>query len=53
MSKDRVTQYPKKIETVERFPVLTTRKAVRGFLGLDDYYYRFIANFTEVAHPLS
>lgn len=53
VSKDGVALDPEKIRAVERFLVPTTRRSVRGFLGLAGYYRRFIVNFSKVARTLS
>ena len=42
-----------KIDAVQRFPVPTTKKHVRVFLGLAGYYRKFIQNFSEITAPLS
>ena len=41
-----------KIESVVTWPVPTTVRDVRGFLGLCSYYRRFVKDFAEVAVPL-
>ena len=43
---------PKKVEAISTWPVPTTVKDVRRFLGLCSYYRRFIFNFAEMAKPL-
>ena len=40
------------VKTVEEFPVPTSLKALRQFMGLASYYQKFIPQFTKVAHPL-
>ena len=42
-----------KIDAVQRFPVPTTKKHIRVFLGLAGYYRKFIQNFSEITAPLS
>ena len=42
-----------KIEAVCSFPKPDTKTAVQTFLGITDYYRRFIPNFTSVAAPLT
>ena len=44
---------PQKITTVVNWPVPTTQRQVRGFLGLAGYYRRFIKHFAFVAAPLT
>ena len=40
------------VEAVEEFPVPTTVRQVRRFVGLVSYYRKFIASFARIAHPL-
>lgn len=44
---------PTKLAAVRNFPVPTTKKQVRAFLGLTGYYRKFIANYATVAAPLT
>ena len=44
---------PEKLEAVLTWPVPTTKRAVRSFLGLCGYYRRFIPNFATLATPLT
>ncbi|GJY92684.1 ty3-gypsy retrotransposon protein [Tanacetum coccineum] len=44
---------PKKVAAIMEWPVPTTQRQIRGFLGLAGYYRRFIKNFATVAAPLS
>ena len=44
---------PEKISQVVNWPVPTTVKQVRGFLGLASYYRKFIPSFSELAGPLT
>ena len=39
-------------ESVVTWPVPTTARDVRGFLGLCSYYRRFVKDFAEMAAPL-
>ena len=41
-----------KIEAVHSFPQPANLKALRSFLGLASYYWRFVPNFSKVAGPL-
>ena len=42
-----------KLETVRSFPTPTTVKDIRSFLGLCNYYHRFVAGFAKIASPLN
>lgn len=44
---------PKKIDAVRNWPVPTTLKKVRGFIGFANFYRKFIPNFSTIAHPLA
>ncbi|GJS43646.1 retrotransposon-related protein [Tanacetum coccineum] len=44
---------PKKVTPVMEWPVPTTQRHIRGFLGLAGYYQRVIKTFATVAAPLS
>ena len=42
-----------KIMAITAFPVPTTRRELRRFLGMSGYYRRFCKNFSSVAAPLT
>ena len=42
-----------KLSAVKDFPIPNTTKKLKGFLGLADYYRRFIPNFSKIAKPLT
>ena len=42
-----------KIDTVRDWPVPTTIRELRAFLGLAGYYRRFVRGFSEIALPLT
>ncbi|GJU22337.1 retrotransposon-related protein [Tanacetum coccineum] len=49
----RVKMDPKKVAAVMEWPVPTTQRQIRRFLGLTGYYRWFIKNIATVAAPLS
>ena len=53
MSKDGIQVDPKKIEVVIDWPRPTTINEVRSFLGLTDYYKRFMEDFPKIVTPLA
>ena len=42
-----------KLFAIKAFSIPATKKEVRAFLGITGYYRRFIANYSEVAAPLT
>ena len=44
--------YPDKVSAVLEFPVPTDLKQLRQFLGLSNYYRRFIKGYSSIAEPL-
>ncbi len=52
VSADGVATDPAKTEKVETWPIPTSRREVQQFVGLANYYRRFIKNFAEIAKPL-
>jgi hypothetical protein len=44
---------PAKIKAILEWPILRTKTEVRSFLGLANYYRRFIENFSALTAPLS
>ena len=42
-----------KLKGISEWPVPTTVKAVRGFLGFGNFYRRFIRHYSEIAKPLN
>lgn len=49
----RVATKPSKITVVTNWPVPSTTKQLRGFLGLTGYYRRFIRHYGMLSRPLS
>ena len=43
---------PKKTEKVAKWPAPTSKKKVQQFLGLANYYRRFVKDFASIAKPL-
>jgi hypothetical protein len=44
---------PAKIQAVQDWPNPTNHKQLRGFLGLSDYYRKFIKNYGAISRPLT
>lgn len=44
---------PKKIEAILEYPIPSSRKEVRRFLGTCSWFRRFIPNFSTIATPLN
>jgi len=53
LSADGIRVDPSKIKVIVEWPVLRTKTEVRSFLGLANYYCKFIHNFSHIAAPLS
>jgi len=52
VSVDGVKPDPKKIETVSLYPTPCSVKELKQFLGLTNYYRKFIVNYAHIAEPL-
>ena len=52
VSADGVRTDPSKTEKVAQWPVPTNRKEIQQFLGLANYYRRFVKDFATIAKPL-
>lgn len=44
---------PDKVKAISDYPVPTTRKEIKRFLGTASWYRRFIPNFSSIAGPLN
>nr|GEW16251.1 putative mitochondrial protein [Tanacetum cinerariifolium] len=52
ISAQGVSTYPSKIEAMQKWPIPSTIKQLRGFLGLTGYYRRFIKDYASISQPL-
>ncbi|UYV71202.1 hypothetical protein LAZ67_8002154 [Cordylochernes scorpioides] len=50
---NKVKPDPDKIKAVQDFPQPTTVKGIRRFIGLANFYQKFIPRFAEIATPLT
>ena len=50
---DGIRTDPKKVEAIHQWPVPVTVMDVRSFLGLTNYYRRFLKGYAKVARPLN
>lgn len=44
---------PKRVEAIEKFPLPLTLKDLRSFLGLCNFYRRFIRDYAKISKPLT
>ena len=52
ISKDGISIDPKKVEAVVEWNRLNSVREIHSFLGLDEYYRRFVEGFSHLAMPL-
>ena len=52
VSRSGVSVDPTKVEKVKNWPLPKTSREVQQFLGLANYYRRFVKGFSDIAHPL-
>ena len=53
ISADTIAMDPTKIQGIRDWPVPTTVKAIRSFLGFGNFYRRFIPGFSHISQPLN
>ena len=53
VGKDGIKPNPELIGSVKEWKIPQTTRQVQQFLGLANYYRRFIRNFSDIASPLS
>lgn len=53
ISKDGIKVNPSKIEAVKSFPIPQNQHDVRSFLGLANYYRKFVKGYSKLALPLN
>lgn len=53
LNKDGLKPNQKKIEAIRNYPMPTTLRQLRGFLGLIGYYRKFVPNLSGITKPLT
>ena len=53
ISKEGIKVDPAKIEAVKSFPLPHNQHDVRSFLGLANYYRKFVKGYSNIAQPLN
>lgn len=49
----RITVDPQKTDTITKYPIPTTLKELRSFLGLTGYYCKFMRDYAKIVKPLT
>ena len=52
VSSDGIQADPEKIRAIQEWPVPTTVREIKAFIGFCSYYREFIPQFSEIAEPL-
>ena len=53
VGEDGVKTDPEKVRAVKEYPRPGSAKEIRAFLGLAGYYRRFVADFAQIAEPMT
>ena len=53
VSADGIAVLPGKVDAIREFPLPTTRRQIREFVGLVNFYRRFLPNCSSLLHPLT
>jgi len=53
IGKNEIAKEPKKMEAVQKMPRPTNVTELHAFIGLINYYGRFIQNLSEILYPLN
>jgi transposase InsO family protein len=53
ISKNGISMDPEKVDVIAKFGRPTTVKELRSFLGMSNYYRKFVPRYSEVSKPLT